>query len=124
MKKMTKREKFEMLKGIPAVAENTVLVEFIENELNLLAKKNSGEKKPTANQTANEGIKANILATMEPNRLYSITELLKEVPNLPDTMTNQRMTAIVRQLKDDGLVIRVEEKRKAYFVLAEGYEGE
>lgn len=124
MKKMTKREKFEALLTIPAVAENEMLTEFIQNELNLLAKKNSGEKKPTANQTVNEGIKANIVATMEPNRLYSITELLKVVPDLPDTMTNQRMTAIVRQLKDDGIVIRVEEKRKAYFVLAEGYEGE
>lgn len=118
--KITKREKFEMLKAIPAVAENTVLVEFIDNELNLLAKKNSGEKKPTANQTANESIKADILDTLSnAGTGMSITELLKAVPNLPDTMTNQRMTAIVRQLKDDGKVERYEEKRKAYFRIVE-----
>lgn len=116
MKKLTKREKFEMLKAIPDVASNTLLVEFIDNELNLLAKKNSGEKKPTANQTANEAIKAEILATlMDAESGMTITDLLKSVPNLPDTMTNQRMTAIVRQMKDDGAVERYEEKRKAYF---------
>lgn len=116
MKKLTKREKFEMLKAIPDVASNTLLVEFIDNELNLLAKKNSGEKKPTANQTANEAIKADILATlMDAEDGMTITDLLKSVPNLPDTMTNQRMTAIVRQMKDDGIVERYEEKRKAYF---------
>lgn len=116
MKKLTKREKFEMLKGLSEVASNPLLVEFIDNELNLLAKKNSGEKKPTANQTANEAIKADILATlMDAESGMTITDLLKSVPNLPDTMTNQRMTAIVRQMKDDGVVERYEEKRKAYF---------
>lgn len=30
-------------------------------------------------------------------------------------LSNQRVSALVRQLKDDGLVERTEEKRKAYF---------
>ena len=47
-KKMTKREKFEMLKAIPEVSANEMLVEFIDHELDLLAKKNASEKKPTA----------------------------------------------------------------------------
>ena len=120
MKKLTKREKFEMLKAIAEVQSNKMLTEFIENELNLLAKKNSGEKKPTANQTANEAIKADILEVLSnADGGMSITDLLKTVPNLPDTMTNQRMTAIVRQLKEDGKVERYEEKRKAYFRIAE-----
>ena len=33
-------------------------------------------------------------------------------------LTNQRVSAIVRQLKEDGIVTRVEIKRKAYFSLA------
>ena len=49
-KKITKREKFAMLKAIPAVAENAMLVEFIDHEMELLAKKNSADKKPTAQQ--------------------------------------------------------------------------
>ena len=43
-KKITKREKFEMLRNIPAVAQNEMLVEFINKELELLNRKNSGDK--------------------------------------------------------------------------------
>ena len=112
--KLTKAQKFGMLKAIPSVAENSVLVEFIDHELELLAKKNSSDKKPTANQVANKGIKGAILNGMESGKLYTITDLIKSIPECAD-LTNQRVSAIVRQLKDEGSVERVEEKRKAYF---------
>ena len=112
--KLTKAQKFEMLKGIKEVAENETLVAFIDHELELLAKKNSSEKKPTANQVANDGIKAEILEGMAEGKLYTITDLIKEIPACAD-LTNQRVSALVRQLKDEGSVERVEEKRKAYF---------
>ena len=114
--KITKAQKFAMLKAIPAVAENAMLVEFIEHELELLAKKNSAEKKPTAQQTANASIGEVIVAHLsaEPNRLFTITEIIKEVPECAE-LTNQRVSAIVRGLKDEGKVERIEEKRKAFF---------
>jgi hypothetical protein len=112
--KLTKAQKFAMLKEIPAVKENSTLVEFIDHELELLAKKNSADKKPTAQQTANDGIKAEILEGMEEGKLYTITDLIKEIPACAE-LTNQRVSALVRQLKDEGSVERVEEKRKAYF---------
>ena len=86
--KMTKAQKFALLKSIPAVAENAMLVEFIDHEIELLTKKNTTEKKPTAKQTANEGIKAEVLKFMgeDPTRLFTVTELTKEVPNLPEDM--------------------------------------
>jgi hypothetical protein len=91
--------------------------EFVAHELELLSKKNSADKKPTAQQTANEAIKTAIVEGMEVNRLYTITELIKEIPECAD-MTNQRVSALVRQLVDAGLVKRTEDKRKAYFSLA------
>ena len=112
-KKLTKAEKYGMLKEIAEVKENPILVEFIDHELELLTKKNSADKKPTAQQTANEAIKADILATMESGKLYTITDLLKTVPACAD-LTNQRVSAIVRQMIPTS-VERVEEKRKAYF---------
>jgi hypothetical protein len=112
--KLTKAQKFAMLKEIPAVKENSTLVEFIDHELELLAKKNSADKKPTAQQTVNDGIKAEILEGMAEGKLYTITDLIKEIPACAD-LTNQRVSALVRQLKDEGSVERVEEKRKAYF---------
>ena len=38
VKKMTKADKYNMLKAIPSVAENPILVEFLDHELELLAK--------------------------------------------------------------------------------------
>ena len=113
--KITKAQKFAMLKAIPAVAENAMLVEFIDHELELLSKKNSAEKKPTAQKTANDSIGEAIVAHLsaEPNRLFTITEIIKEVPECAD-LTNQRVSAIVRGLIGTS-VERIEEKRKAYF---------
>jgi hypothetical protein len=33
-------------------------------------------------------------------------------------MTNQRVSALLRQMVDAGTIVRTEEKRKAYFQLA------
>lgn len=115
MTKMTKREKFAMLAEIPAVKANEVLRDFIAHEVELLDKKNSAPKKPTAAQTANEEIKANILEFLSNGEKFTIGELMKFMPNLPESMTNQRLTALVTQLKNENKVVRIEDKRKAYF---------
>ena len=118
--RMTKAQKFQILADLPAVKADPMLTEFIAHEMELLSKKNASDKKPTAQQEANAGIKNGVLALMQerPNQMFTVSELLKAVPDLPDTMTNQRMSAIVRQMKDEGLVKRTEDKRKAYFSLA------
>ena len=116
-KKVTKREKFEMLAKIAEVKANPVLAEFIEHELELLAKKNaSGSGKLTAVQVANNGIKEEILECMakEPNRLFTISEMQKVFPCCAE-LSNQRVSALIRQLIADGKVERLEEKRKAVF---------
>lgn len=114
-KKLTKREKYERLLAKAEVKADPIAVEFIEHELELLAKKNSSEKKPTAVQLANEGIKETILATLETaGKKMTISEMQKVNAELGE-MSNQRISALIRQLVNDGKVERVEEKRKAYF---------
>ena len=116
-KKVTKRERFEELLAIPQVAERVELVKFVEHELELLAKKNaSGAGKMTATQIANEGVKGEILECManEPHKLFTISEMQKVFPCCAE-LSNQRVSALVRQLVADGKVERLEEKRKAYF---------
>ena len=114
-KKMTKREKFEMLKAIKAVAENPILVEFIDHELELLAKKNASEKKQTPQQIANDGIKQTIVdAMIENGGLMTVTDIQKSCEELAE-LSNQRISALLRQLVLDGKAERVEDKRKAYF---------
>lgn len=119
-KKLTKREKFEMIAKIDEIKTNPILAEFVEHELELLAKKNaSGSGKLTATQKANEELKTAILEEMgkEPNRLYSVSEMIKVFPCCND-LSLPKVTALVTQLHKADLVVRVEEKRKAYFKMA------
>ena len=110
-KKMTKAQMFAQIKATyPLTAEE---VAFIDHELELLAKKNSAEKKPTAQQVANAGVADAIYDGMEDGVLYSITDLIKTIPACAD-LTNQRVSAIVRGMIGSK-VERIEEKRKAYF---------
>lgn len=82
-----------------------------------IAKKNSAERKPTATQTANEGYKTAILEGMEADKAYTITDLMKSVEAIAE-LSNQRVSAIVRQMVEAGSVTREEIKRKAYFTKA------
>lgn len=116
-KKMTKKDRYNQLLAIADVKANKDLVDFINHELELLDRKNASDKKPTAQQVANEGVKEAIIEGMEKDRLYTITEIQKNIPACND-LSNQRVSALVRQLKDEGKVVRTEDKRKAYFSLA------
>lgn len=131
-KKMTKRMKFEALLALSEVKQNDVLVDFIKNELALLDKKNSAERKPTAKQTENVGVKADIVEIVkaEPNRLFTITDILKALGNAE--YTNQKISALVRQMYDVSgenpngeqfALVRTEDKRKAYFSYNPYFEG-
>ena len=116
-KRVTKRERFTQLLALPQVKENKELVDFINHELELLTNKNS-EKKPTAQQVANEAIKqviANLL-TENPNRLFSISEMQKESAELGE-LTNQRISALLKQMVEttDPIVEKIVDKRKTYF---------
>lgn len=112
--------KMTNVKAIAYVIENCeVPVEVMEKLEKIkvsFEKKSSGERKPTKTQTENEGLKTAILEFMETDVLYSIGQLTKEVPELVAIgASSQKVSALVKQLKDSGLVERVEEKRKAYF---------
>ena len=100
--------------AMESVKDKTEVVEKLEALKASIVKKNSAERKPTAIQKANMAYKGAILDFMEDGKKYTISELMKEVVELAD-LSNQRVSALVRQLKDDGLVERTEEKRKAYF---------
>jgi DNA-binding transcriptional regulator GbsR (MarR family) len=121
-KKITKREKYEMLKALPAVAENEMLVEFIDHELELLDRKNApkdGEVKLTAKQTENEAVKSEILNYMEMGTKYTVSSLLEGVPNQPEDMSHHRMVALLKQLVDAEAVTKTKEKGVTYFALSD-----
>lgn len=114
-KKPTKRDHFNALLDIPAVADNEALTAFINHELELLDRKNSGEKKPTKAQQENIALKEDILACMEDGRLYTISEMIKEFPCCVG-LTAPKVTAIfTRLLVPEGSVVNTKDKRKSYY---------
>ena len=117
IKKMTKKDYFAIIKGAyPTDAPNyDEVMAFIDHEVELLNKKNSAEKKPTAQQVANQGVAEAIVEGMESGKLYTVTDIIKTVPACAD-LTNQRVSAILRGMLGTSIE-RVEEKRKAYFKL-------
>ena len=112
MNKMTYVKALEI--AMKFVEDNKEVYEKLEALKESISKKNSAERKPTATQKANEGYKEAILSFMEVGKKYTISELMKSVVEIAD-LSNQRVSALVRQLKESGLVERTEEKRKAYF---------
>ena len=117
-KKMTKRDYFNELLNISEVKENKSMVDFINHELELLEKKNASKSsKPTKTQEGNEKLKSAIVEEMVEGERYTITEMIAKLPCCKD-YTNQKIGAMVRQLVIDQVLVRVEEKGKAYFSLA------
>ena len=116
-KNPTKRENFNTLLTIPAVAANETLVAFINHELELLDKKNSAERKPTKAQIAAASLREQVVSEMEANVLYTVSEAMKELPCLasdPD-MSNQRASRLLNDLVREGKVVKTTDKRKSYF---------
>ena len=116
---MTKKEMFaQLIANYNLTAEEK---EFVMHEIELLEKRNSkgGDRKPTAKQTENADLKTVILEFLadREDEKFTITDMWKNIPILAENpeMSNQRISAIVRQLVVDNLVTREEIKRKAYF---------
>ena len=112
MKKITKKQMFAQILT-HLTDENEIA--FINHEIELLENKASQTRKPNANQVANESFKETILQVLNAtDKALTITEIQASDESLA-LLTNQRISALLTQLKNDNLVERFEEKRKAYF---------
>ena len=110
-------EKMTNVKALNFVLSNCDLTAEVREKIEKMKvqfeKKNSAEKKPTATQIANEGIKTVILDTLG-NGSLTITELQKLNAELGE-LSNQKISALLKQMIADGSVVREEIKRKAFF---------
>lgn len=97
------------------------IVEKLNSMIAQLDKKSGSEKKLTEQQVQNIGFKTDILALLSDGKARTATEILNEVPTFEGTtMTNQRVSALLRQLILDGKVVKDIVKGKAFFKIAEG----
>ena len=117
-KKMTKAQMYaQILSHTTDKAEKA----FLEHEMELLAKKNApkdGVKKLTPAQEANEVIKSAIYDALKGRgEPMTITQMIKEVPEC-NGLTNQKVSALVRQMYLDMMLVRNEVKGVAWFSIA------
>ena len=116
MEKMTKREMFEMIKGV--CANDTRIVEFCEHEIELLNRKSS-KSTQTKTQIENENIKGAIVnALTEIAKPVTITEM-QELNTEMANYSNQKLSALLKQLvENDKKVVKTIDKKKSYFTIA------
>lgn len=117
MKKLTKKEYFALAKSIVEASGHEKaeeVMEFFDHEIELLSRKSSGKRKPTATQKLNETLKVSIAESMEPNRLYTVSEIIKEVPACAG-LSPQKVSPLMRQMEEAGIVEKTKEKGKTLF---------
>lgn len=120
-KKMTKKEMFTM---VAKVVENSneknkaEMLDFIAHEVELLEKKNS-KSAPTKTQKENEVLMAQLLeALAEFDKPITVSDFMKESSHEVATLSNQKLSALLKKLVDSKKVIKTVEKKKSFFSLA------
>lgn len=121
--KITKREVIGMMMNEEVVKANPTYVAYLKNELALLDKK-AQNKKATKTQEQNVGIKATILKVLATIGSGTVTDIQNGNEEL-SALSNQKVSALVRQLVESGEVVKTTDKKKSIFSLAESeVEGE
>ena len=121
--KITKREVIGMMMNEEVVKANPTYVAYLKNELALLDKK-AQNKKATKTQEQNVGIKATILEVLATIGSGTVTDIQNGNEEL-SALSNQNVSALIRQLVESGEVVRTTDKKKSIFSLAKNeVEGE
>ena len=117
--KKSKRVLFGELLELEVIQNNEEYKNFIEHEIELLEKKASN-KVTTTTQKENEGLKEIIVNTLsELGKPVTISELQAENAELSrEKYSNQKINALLTQLKNECRVINTKDKKKSYFTVA------
>lgn len=120
--KVTKKDNFNAILAILATAETAnkeALIEFVNHEIELLDKKaNSSKSVPSKTQAENENIKTAIIEALnKAKKALTITEFQTANPEFEE-YSNQKLSALFRQLISAGKVEKTVVKKKSYFSVA------
>ncbi len=112
---MTKREMFENIATL--LADNVEVVDFCNHEIELLTNR-STSKSMTKTQKANlEIMEAIKMALAEIGSAVTVTDLIKNSATLAE-FSNQKVSALLRKLVDEKVVVKTIEGKKSLFSLA------
>jgi hypothetical protein len=112
---MTRREVLVAMGNVAEVKNNADFIGYINAEIEKLDNKKPS-KKATEKAEANDLIKNIIVSFLEsnPDNQYTITDMQTASPDLAD-YSNQKLSALIKQLVDSGKIDKVVDKRKSYF---------
>ena len=117
-KKMTNAMALEIALEVMKETDAEKYAEVIEKLDKMLAqvnKKSSANRKPTATQLENEGLREKIVEYLKnTGKRLTVSEMMKEIEGLKE-LSNQRVTSLATSLYKEGKINREVEKRKAYF---------
>ena len=114
---MTKREMFVAIANVAEVAANEEMVNFINHEIELLDNRKTSKKGLTKTQKENEGVKAVIAEVLaDTGEKMTVTELIAD--ERLNGFTNQKISALLRQMVETGKVVKTIEGKKAFFAVA------
>lgn len=121
-KKMTKKETInlliDVLNGTREVEDVQIFVDFLVHERELLEKKSSNSGQ-TKTQKENEFVKEKIVNALGViGKFVTITELQEQNEEMAN-YSNQKLSALLKQLVDSNVVARQVDKKKAYFKLVD-----
>ena len=106
----------EVLKETDA-EKYTEIIEKLDKMLVQVNKKSSANRKPTATQLENEGLRVKIAEYLtNTGKRLTVSEMMKEIEGLEE-LSNQRVTSLATSLYKEGKIGREVEKRKAYFFI-------
>ncbi len=115
-RKATQRDMFNEVIALATQAGRDDIVEFAEERIAVLDKKNAN-RKPSKTQAENaelaEVVLANVTATPS-----TVSEIQARTPELAGFST-QKVSALVKILVDKGAVVKTTDKKKSLFALAE-----
>ena len=104
------------ISALSADPDMTAVVEKLTALRDQQVKRNTADRKPTKAQVANEALKAEILAVLTDEPM-TVTDIMGKSDAL-SALSNQKVSALVNALCDDGKAVKTTEKRKSYFARA------
>ena len=115
-KRVFKKDYLGELKVLAEDAGRKDLVDFCEKEIEKLTNRKASQ---TKNQKENEGIKEIILEVLAGlNEPITVTDFLKVDERVAE-YSNQKVSALMKQLVDAGKVKKVVDKKRSYFKIAD-----
>lgn len=112
--KVTKKDMFNEVIAIAESLDRQDIVDFAKHEIKLLEKKAS-KSSQTKTQKENEALMKKIFEALETvGRPVTVTELQTEVAEMSE-YSNQKLSALLKKLKDCGKVKKTMDKKKSYF---------